>query len=124
MRLLLDTNSLLWLLSDDKRLSQSARTAIEKAQEIMISEVSLWETSIKISIGKLSPIPELLDTVNNLGFRRLNMSDANLKIYETLPLIHRDPFDRMLVAQAKTENAALVTSDGFLEEYGIKIIKT
>jgi PIN domain nuclease of toxin-antitoxin system len=122
MRILLDTNALLWLLKDDIRLSSSARATIENASEILISEVSLWEISIKINIGKLAPISELYETIENLGFRRLNIKDSYLARYETLPLIHRDPFDRMLVTQALTEEVTLLTSDDVFKEYGVKII--
>ena len=122
MKILLDTNALLWLLQDSPLLSVSAREHIEKATEITVSEVSLWEISIKVSIGKLLPIPELFATIHDLGFRRLNLRDAHLSAYENLPLIHRDPFDRMLVAQALSENLALLTSDTILKKYGAKII--
>lgn len=122
MRILLDTNALLWLLGDDTRLSSSARAALESASEILVSEVSLWEISIKINIGKLAPITGLYETIESLGFRRLNIKDNYLAKYETLPLIHRDPFDRMLVTQALTEEVALLTSDDILKEYGVKII--
>src|SRR5438105_1080029 len=122
MQVLLDTNALLWLLGDDKRLSLEARTAIQNASVILISEASLWEIAIKISIGKLYPIPELHDTIRDLGFRRLNLRDDYLTAYETLPLIHRDPFDRMLVAQALSEKVPLLTSDSFLKDYGIAVI--
>ena len=122
MKLLLDTNALLWLLAGDSRLSESALKNIEDDNEVVVSEITLWEISIKISIGKLGPIPELKTTINNLGFSRLNIRDAHLTTYESMPLLHRDPFDRMLVAQALVENATLVTSDTFLEEYGVKII--
>jgi PIN domain nuclease of toxin-antitoxin system len=124
MRLLLDTNALLWLLNDDSRLAPTARQIIKDSEEIAISEVSLWEISIKISIGKLQPVPELLDTIHALGFRRLAMKDEYLKCYETLPLLHRDPFDRMLVAQAGVEGSSLLTSDTFLKDYGIRVIST
>ncbi|MGI9027606.1 MAG: type II toxin-antitoxin system VapC family toxin [Candidatus Saccharimonadales bacterium] len=124
MRILLDTNALLWLLSDDTRLSPSARSIIEGASEILVSEVSLWEISIKISIGKLQAIPTLHNIVRDLGFRRLNMQDKHLLGYESLPLIHRDPFDRMLVAQALSEDVSLLTSDTMLGDYGVKIIAT
>jgi PIN domain nuclease of toxin-antitoxin system len=124
VKLLLDTNVLLWLLGDDDRLGQSARRAIQDAQEIAVSEASLWEISIKISIGKLAPIPKLLETIRSLGFRRLSFSDPYLHAYESLPLIHRDPFDRMLVAQAKVEKSALVTSDSFLSSYDVKVVGT
>lgn len=124
MKVLLDTNALLWLLSDDGRLGLDARRAITNAQEIVISEISLWEISIKVSIGKLLPIPELLSTVQGLGFRRLTLQNEYLHLYETLPPLHRDPFDRMLVAQASAENLALVTSDIFLKNYGIEVVSS
>lgn len=124
MKLILDTNALLWLLDDDQRLGMSARQTIEGAQEIAVSEASLWEISIKISIAKLAPIPELLDTIRSLRFRRLSLADNYLRAFETLPMLHRDPFDRMLVAQASVERYALLTSDTFLEQYGITVIGT
>ena len=122
MKILLDTNVLLWLLGDDNRLAPKAREIIKNAQEIAISELSLWEISIKVSIGKLRPIPGLLNTVRDLKFRRLSLSDEHLRRYEALPLLHRDPFDRMLVAQASVENLALLTSDIFLNSYGINVV--
>jgi PIN domain nuclease of toxin-antitoxin system len=124
MKLLLDTNALLWLLKDDSRLAPAARRVIAQSQSIAVSEASLWEISIKVSIGKLEPIPELFDTVRDLGFRRLSLSNEHLRRYETLPLLHRDPFDRILVAQAGAEDLALVTSDGFLANYNITVVST
>jgi PIN domain nuclease of toxin-antitoxin system len=124
MKLLLDTNALLWLLNDDRRLAPRARQIIENSQGIAVSEVSLWEISIKVSIGKLQSVPELLDTVRDLGFRRLSLSDEHLRFYETLPLLHRDPFDRMLVAQASIEGMSLLTSNSFLDSYGISVVST
>ncbi|HVA10776.1 MAG TPA: type II toxin-antitoxin system VapC family toxin [Candidatus Dormibacteraeota bacterium] len=124
MKLLLDTNAVLWLLNDDARLGPKARQIIKDSQDIAVSEVSLWEISIKISIGKLQPIPELLDTVHDLGFRRLRLDNEYLRFYEKLPLIHRDPFDRMLVAQASVGGISLVTSDTFLKDYGINVVST
>ncbi len=122
MKLLLDTNALLWLLNDDSRLAPAARQIIKDSQEIAVSDVSLWEISIKISIGKLQSVPELLDTIHDLGFRRLSLSNECLRLYESLPLLHRDPFDRMLVAQASVEGISLLTSDTFLKDYGINVI--
>ena len=124
MKLLLDTNALLWLLNDDRHLAPRARQIIENSQGIAVSEVSLWKISIKVSIGKLQSVPELLDTVRDLGFRRLSLSDEHLRFYETLPLLHRDPFDRMLVAQASIEGMSLLTSDSFLDSYGISVVST
>jgi PIN domain nuclease of toxin-antitoxin system len=122
MNLLLDTNVLLWLLSDDKRLNVKARDIIASAESIAYSEATLWEISIKVSIGKLHPIPKLYDTLYGLGFRRLTLKNEYLSCYENLPLIHRDPFDRILIAQATVEKLALVTSDVQLQEYDIKVI--
>lgn len=123
MNILLDTNALLWLLNDDDRLNENARQTISDAESIAISEVSLWEISIKISIGKLQPIPELPSVLQELGFKRLSIKDVYLARYEILPLLHRDPFDRMLVAQATVDNLSLLTSDTFLKDYGINVIK-
>ena len=122
MRVLLDTNALLWLLNDDAKLSVAARTAIQSATEVLISEVSLWEISIKITIGKLAPIPELHTIVRDLGFRRLSLQDVYLSQYEALPLIHRDPFDRMLIAQAIVEGATILTSDEVFKKYRVKML--
>jgi PIN domain nuclease of toxin-antitoxin system len=123
VKVLLDTNALLWLLADDPRLSKEARQKIEAASEIFISEVSLWEIAIKISIKKLSPIPTLHETVRDLGFTRLHLEDMHLKMIQELPMVHRDPFDRMLVAQAMSEEALLVTSDAILKNYGVNTIE-
>jgi PIN domain nuclease of toxin-antitoxin system len=124
MKVLLDTNALLWLLADDQRLSHRARRKIEDATEILISEASLWEVALKISIKKLSPISGLYEALSGLGFKRLHIDDKYLQLLETLPMLHRDPFDRLLVAQALSEDAPLVTSDTFLKEYGVAIIQT
>jgi PIN domain nuclease of toxin-antitoxin system len=123
VKILLDTNALLWLLADDPRLSQEARQKIESASEIFISEVSLWEIAIKISIKKLLPIPTLYETVRDLGFTRLHLEDKHLKTIQGLPMVHRDPFDRMLVVQAMSEGALLVTSDAILKNYGVNTIE-
>lgn len=119
---MLDTNALLWLLNDDVKLSAAARGAIKSASEIVISEVSLWEVSIKVNVGKIAPIPSLLKTVQALDFRRLNMKDDHLIEYEALPLIHRDPFDRMLIAQAVVEDLTILTSDNLFSQYDVKIL--
>lgn len=124
MNLLIDTNALLWLLSDDGRLSSSARDSISNANQISISEVSLWEISIKISIGKLQPIPDLHNVIYDLGFQRLSIKNEYLRTYETLPMLHRDPFDRMLIAQSKVENLAIITSDSIFIDYGVKVVST
>ncbi len=122
MNLLLDTNALLWLLSDDMRLGAKARDAITNAESIAYSEVSLLEISIKVSIGKLQPIPKLYEVLYDLDFKRLTLKNEYLSCYETLPLLHRDPFDRILVAQASVDKLVLLTSDIRLKEYDINAI--
>jgi PIN domain nuclease of toxin-antitoxin system len=122
MKILLDTNALLWLLADDERLSLPTRQKLERATEILVSEASLWEIAIKVSIKKLAPIPELYTTLEDLGFKRLHFENEHLRLLETLPLLHRDLFDRMLVAQALAENVQIVSSYMFLGKYGIRVI--
>ena len=111
MNVLLDTHVIIWLLRDDPQLKPHAREVIQNASGIAISEVSLWELSIKRSLGKLPQIPEMNDTLVKLGFQRLHIADLHLKTYETTPITHKDPFDRMLMSQAIAEGYALVTAD-------------
>ena len=122
IKLLLDTNALLWILAGDPRFAPIARQATIQADEVLVSDASLWEIAIKVSIKKLAPIPELYEAIRRLGFKRLHIEEAHLQLIQTLPLIHRDPFDRMLVAQAHCEQAALVTGDTLLKDYGIMIV--
>ncbi len=122
MRLLLDTNALLWLLDGDERLGRSAREAVQSADTLVVSVASLWEIAIKVSIGKLRPIPGLHAAVRDLGFERLPIRDAHLAALELLPLLHRDPFDRLLVCQALTEPLAVLTSDAAFAPYGPVVV--
>ncbi len=118
MRLLLDTNALLWLLDGDERLGPAARTSAESADALVVSVASLWEIAIKVSTGKLRPIPGLYAAVSRLGFERLAVRDTHLAALEALPLLHRDPFDRLLVCQALTEPLVVLTSDPAFAPYG------
>lgn len=122
MRLLLDTNTLLWLLDGDDRLGVSARDSVQTADTLVVSVASLWEIAIKVSIGKLQPIPGLHAAVRDLGFERLPIRDAHLAALESLPILHRDPFDRMLVCQALTEPMAVLTADKAFAPYGPVVV--
>jgi PIN domain nuclease of toxin-antitoxin system len=129
MKMLLDTNVLLWALSNSPRLKQDVKNIIlnsnigTTADEVIISDISLMEISIKVNIGKLEQsMDELFDSIKQLGYRRLAISDSALRELTLLPLLHRDPFDRMIVAQAKVEKATLITGDEILAKYGIKSI--
>jgi PIN domain nuclease of toxin-antitoxin system len=125
VRILLDTHAVLWFLSGDARLSGAARSAIEDLDnERLCSIASLWEIAIKTSLGKL-PLAkdfavifpsELLDN----DIQLLPISPGHLHRVATLPFHHRDPFDRLLVAQAMMDDLVLVSRDSLLDAYGVQ----
>ena len=118
MRILLDTHLFLWAVSAPAKLSGLARKRIDEA-DVYVSTASLWEISIKCSIGKLDADPaELLAGVAPAGFTLLPISGEHAVKVVELPPVHKDPFDRMLIAQASTEPMILLTNDGILKEYG------
>jgi len=121
--ILLDTNVLLWFFAGDERLSPSVREAIEgDSGNYLVSTVSFWEIAIKRQIRKLKIDFDVPQAVKDAGFVTLDMVTTHIYAYEDLPLIHRDPFDRMLVAQSKTEGVSLLSGDIKLQEYDIKVI--
>lgn len=121
---MLDTCALLWWRSDDPKLSREARHAIEVASEVFVSAVSAWEISIKTGLGKLQ-VPDLVsDALPTLGLIELPITIAHGERAGALPLHHRDPFDRMLVAQAQHERLRLVTRDRAFEPYGVSVLWT
>jgi PIN domain nuclease of toxin-antitoxin system len=121
--ILLDTNVLLWFFVGDERLSVSVRKSIENDPgNYLVSAVSFWEIAIKRQIGKLVTDLDMPQTVKDAGFMTLDIVTTHIYEYGSLPLIHRDPFDRMLVAQSKTEHLHLLTGDQKLKEYDIKVI--
>lgn len=118
MRMLLDTNILLWLMSDNKRLTSSARSLIVDASEVYVSSVSLWEVAIKWRIGKIEEDPRLIaGQLDAAGILELQMTNRHALATGTLPLLHNDPFDRLLIAQAITETMRLLTADAKLKPY-------
>jgi PIN domain nuclease of toxin-antitoxin system len=117
-RLLLDTHLLLWAVSAPQKLSLATRKRID-ACEVFISAASIWEVSIKAALGKLDADPAaLLAEIEPAGFRLLPVTGEHAAAVARLPPIHNDPFDRMLVAQAKTEPLLLLTNDAALAGYG------
>jgi len=124
VNLLLDTHTLLWWLADDVRLSAKARKLIsDPANQVAISAVSGWEISIKHALGKLEVDPvRVLDEVQNNGFMQLNVSFKHGLAAGVLPSHHRDPFDRMLIAQAQCERLKLVSIDGVFSDYDVEVI--
>jgi PIN domain nuclease of toxin-antitoxin system len=123
MRVLLDTHALLWALADDDRLSVRAREVISSLEnDVLVSAVSAWEIAIKSALGKLRVPDDLEQAVDAAGFVRKNIGFAPARRLRDLPAIHRDPFDRMLIAQAMEEGIPLVTTDGNITRYPIQTI--
>ena len=122
-RLLLDTHVLLWWLGDDDRLGEQARLAIaDPANEAVVSAVSGWEIAIKRDLGKLKAPADLEAHVKGQGFTLLSMTFGHAEQVASLPPLHRDPFDRMLVAQAKAEGLVLVTQDARIKGYDVSVL--
>lgn len=118
MRLLLDTHIYLWWLQDHPKLSQEGRSRIMAASEVYVSSASIWEATIKASIGKLEvDVNHLVDEIANGGFQELPISAKHAAMVAQLPDIHRDPFDRILIAQALCEPLRFLTADGVLKGY-------
>lgn len=118
MRLLLDTQIYIWALAGDRRLKKHARELIQNAEAVFVSIASLWEAAIKASIGKLgADIGLLASNIEASGFIELPIRAMHTVRIQSLPPIHRDPFDRMLVAQAMCETLCLVTVDQDLAKY-------
>jgi PIN domain nuclease of toxin-antitoxin system len=118
MRLLLDTHIFIWTVDDDPKLSATAWSLIEAADAVYVSSASLWEVTIKHRLGKLHVEPErLVEAVSASGFLELPISLRHAVAIQRLPALHRDPFDRVLLAQALSEPLHLLTADAQLEPY-------
>ncbi|WP_210491128.1 type II toxin-antitoxin system VapC family toxin [Patulibacter sp. SYSU D01012] len=117
---LLDTHAVLWWLSDDPRLSDTARVIVADARHPMhVSAASLWEIAIKRSLGKIEAPDDLPDVVRAEGLTLMPVGAAHAWAVRSLPRHHGDPFDRLLVAQARIESLPIVSADGQLDAYGI-----
>jgi PIN domain nuclease of toxin-antitoxin system len=121
---LLDTHALIWALSDPDRLSDTARNAIEDPKnEIYVSAVSAWEIGIKAGLGKIEfPLDDLPSSMVDAGFSELPVSVRHAIAVKELPQHHRDPFDRLLIAQALQEGLVVVTRDSQLAAYPVKTL--
>ena len=125
MRLLLDTHTLLWWLDGDRRLSRRARTAIaDEDNQIFVSAASAWELSTKARLGKL---PGALDVATDVagclasqGFHDLSITVAHAQRAGNLRIDHRDPFDRMLIAQGQIEDLPIVSNESLFDRFGIE----
>lgn len=124
MTLLLDTHVLLWWLMEPSRLAPAARGAIaDGANLVFVSAASVWEMEIKARLGKLQIPDDLDDQMKRERFMELPVRMAHARESSALPLLHRDPFDRMLVAQSRAESLTLVTTDPLVLAYGGRTLR-
>ena len=127
MRLLLDTHVLVWWLNADKKLGERARRAVESdAAGVWLSAAVFWEMSIKAAAGQLKfPVPftQAVDRAREYTrFQPMSIDAAHATAAGALPLRHRDPFDRMLIAQAQLEDLTIVTSDAQFGDYDVPLL--
>ncbi|HVV02341.1 MAG TPA: type II toxin-antitoxin system VapC family toxin [Verrucomicrobiae bacterium] len=124
MTYLLDTHVLLWAVNTPARIEEAALAQIESGENVIFySAVSIWELCIKAAKGLLVLNDQLLGAIQTAGFVELPVRTAHAWEVKRLPLLHRDPFDRMLVAQAKAQNLVLISRDNFLERYDISVLR-
>ena len=124
MKLLLDTHVLLWWLADDARLGREARAVVSSSEHVVyVSAVTIWEIVIKRAMGKLELPDDFSAVVEASGFLTLPITASHAWALGFLPLLHRDPFDRMLVAQACAEGMTLVSADGQLGQYNVDLLR-
>lgn len=121
MNYLIDTHILLWYMVGDKRISNEIQSKIEsKTNTIFLSNASLWEIAIKVSIGKLKlagSLSNVKEYLSEKGFRILEFDFTDLETLQVLPFHHQDPFDRLIIAQAKTKSFEIITNDSQVTRY-------
>ncbi len=123
MRLLLDTHALLSLLFADGRLSRQAHDAVENTEtQLVVSVVSVWEIAIKRAMGKLEAPGDLLARIDEVDTEMLTITARHANATGELPLHHCDPFDRLLIAQAKLEGCPILTRDRAFAAYGVPVV--
>ena len=127
MKLLLDTHTALWLMNEHEKLSPTAKMMLLNGEHTLyVSIVSAWEIAIKASLGKLyefnGSVKTFLAKIEDMPIILLPVTPRHVEMVETLPLIHRDPFDRLLVATAKVEGMAILTADENIHQYDVSSI--
>jgi PIN domain nuclease of toxin-antitoxin system len=120
--LLLDTHVALWGITADPTLGDELLDRLRHDPDIFLSPVTLWEITIKQAAGKLAGPPDLAERVRDMGFRELPVAYAHAIAAGRLPVLHRDPFDRMLIAQAMVEGITLVTRDADIQRYELDLL--
>jgi PIN domain nuclease of toxin-antitoxin system len=121
VNLLLDTHVLIWW-DEGRRLAAAARRAIMQADAVYVSAASAWEVAIKIGLGRLRPARTVAQAAAESGFLELPVTVRHAEQVAALPAHHRDPFDRLLIAQAELEELTLITRDPIFARYGLKTI--
>lgn len=122
MKLLVDTHVFLWALSNDRRLTPALRRAVETARDPRLSVVSIFEIEQKAALGKLAVAGEATTLARRMGYQELPLRWAHAREAARLPLLHRDPFDRMLIAQARIEGLTLATADRNIRRYDVATV--
>jgi PIN domain nuclease of toxin-antitoxin system len=123
VKLLLDTNALIWTLVHRERIAPIAIDAIEdKTNDVFVSVVSAWEIEIKAAKGRLGVPSDLQSALAVQGFEALAVAMRHVYAVESLPRYHRDPFDRMIIAQAHLEEMTIVTSDSEIQRYPVAVL--
>jgi PIN domain nuclease of toxin-antitoxin system len=124
MRYLLDTHTVIWYVQKASNLPLKAEEIIDnEANRRYISSISLWEIAIKVNLGKLllnSTLNEFLGKIRSSKFEILQIEDEYLKLLSTLPNIHKDPFDRLIIASAIAENLTIITTDENIQKYDVQ----
>lgn len=122
MNLLLDTHVLIWW-DEGRKLANDARRAIESADAVYVSAASAWEVAIKIGLGRLRPTRTIALAASESGFLELPVTFLHAERVAGLPWYHRDPFDRLLIAQAEVEGLTLVTRDPIFTRYPVEVVE-
>lgn len=124
MKYLLDTHAILWYAQGNNELSEKARSIME-SEECFYSMASFWEIAIKQKLGKLDEtlaITELDELCRDAGFIQIPMTSSHVEKTKTLDFIHRDPFDRLIIALAQSENLTIITRDTIIPKYDVKTV--
>ncbi len=124
MNLLLDSHAFIWWIDDDARLGPNARLAIESTDKVFVSVISVWELGSKQAAGKLEIRVDMAEAAQQSGFEMLDCQLAHAQLAPTLPMHHKDPFDRMLLAQATVEHLKIMSQDAWFTYYEVEVLTT
>lgn len=125
MDILVDTQAFIWFCENNPRLPSSVKTFMERTNSLVVSMASFWEITIKTSLGKLTVYENIADAMDKAllkGFKILPIECSHLITLSALELIHRDPFDRIIIAQSIAENMSLVSSDDIFQQYPVNCV--